>query len=58
MRSFLTKCNPSINSSSHKALRYKTSGRHANEGLQSWSTTSAACPQSSSPPQRSSSAFL
>lgn len=45
MRSlFFTKCNPSINSSSHEALRYKTSGRHANEGLQSWSTTSAACP--------------
>lgn len=39
-----TKCNPSINSSSHKALRYKTSGRHANEGLQSWSTRRAACP--------------
>lgn len=39
-----TKCNPSINSSSHKVLKYKTSGRHANEGLQSWSTTNAACP--------------
>lgn len=39
-----TKCNPSINSSSHKALKYKTSGRHANEGLQSWSTTNAARP--------------
>lgn len=38
-----TKCNPSINSSSHKALRYKSSGRHANEGLQSCSTMSAAC---------------
>lgn len=41
MRSFFTKCNPSINPSSHKALGYKTSGRHANEGLQSWSTTRA-----------------
>lgn len=39
-----TKCNPSINSSSHKLLRYKSSGRYANEGLQSCSTMSAACP--------------
>lgn len=42
-----TKCNPSTNSSSHKALRYKTSGRHANEGLQSWRTRRAACPRPS-----------